>query len=121
MSPRLTIITNHPQRAVMAVLGVAFIPSWCRVLTRIDEVRALPAGTKVIGSWFEPRKFRSALEWAFIDRRGLGDLVGLSIEDLEKLAEWAERHNGSVSAVHGADAAAIAAVGGMVISERRIS
>jgi hypothetical protein len=90
-------------------------------MTRIDQVMALPSGAKVIGSWFEPRKYRSALEWAFIDRRGLGDLVGLSIEDLEKLAEWAARHNGNLPPVHGADAAVIAAVGGMVISERRIS
>lgn len=120
-TPRLTIITNHPARAVLAVLGVDAAPSWCRVMTRIDQVMGLPSGAKVIGSWFEPRKYRSALEWAFIDRRALGDLVGLSIEDLEKLAEWAARHNGSVPAVRGADAAAIAAVGGMVISERRIS
>ncbi|VVT15292.1 hypothetical protein [Hoeflea sp. EC-HK425] len=114
---RLTIVTNHPPRAVLAVLGVEAAPSWCRMLTRIDEVRSLPSGAKVIGSWFEPRKFRSALEWAFIERRGLGDLVGLSAEDLEKLAEWAARHH----AQSGLDSNLAAAVGGMVISERRIS
>lgn len=117
MSPRLTIITNHPARAVLAVLGVATAPSWCRVMTRIDEVRALPSGAKVIGSWFEPRKFRSGLEWAFIERRGLGDLVGLSTGDLEKLADWAARHHAHC----GLDAGLAAATGGMVISERRIS
>ncbi|MCC0033781.1 MAG: hypothetical protein H6887_00785 [Hoeflea sp.] len=117
MTPRLTIITNHPRRAILAVLGVEAAPSWCRVITRIDEVRSLPSGAKVIGSWFEPRKFRSALEWAFIERRGLGDLVGLSAEDLDKLAEWAARNHAKT----GLDSSLAAAVGGMVISERRVS
>ncbi|KGF71173.1 hypothetical protein LL06_00845 [Hoeflea sp. BAL378] len=90
-SPRLTIVTNHPVRAVPAVLGVEVRPSWVAVVTTVEGVRGLAPGARVIGQWFEPRKYRSALEWAFIDRRLAGDLVGLSLEDCEKLAERADR------------------------------
>lgn len=117
MTPRLTIITNHPERAVLAVLGVDAAPSWVAVVTSYEGVRRLPSGAKVIGQWFEPRKYRSALEWAFLTRRLEGDLVGLSIEDCEKLAAWAERQGARA----GIDSSLAAVTGGMVISERRIS
>ncbi|MBC7280015.1 hypothetical protein [Hoeflea sp.] len=117
MTARLTIVTNHPARAVLAVLGVETRPSWVAVVTTIEGVRGLAPGAKVIGQWFEPRKYRSALEWAFQDRRMVGDLVGLSLEDCEKLAAWAERQGGETHV----DSSLLAATGGMVISERRIS
>lgn len=117
MTPRLTIVTNHPARAVLAVLGVEDRPAWVAVVTTLEGVRALEPGIKVIGQWFEPRKRRSALEWAFQVRRLQHDLVGLSVEDCEKLANWAERHG----AHSGVDSSLAAETGGMVISERRIS
>lgn len=117
MTPRLTIVTNHPARAVLAVLGVETAPAWLAVVTTLEGVRALPAGAKVIGQWFEPRKHRSALEWAFQVRRLQGDLVGLSLEDCDRLAAWAARH-GTHATV---DSSLAAATSGMVISERRIS
>lgn len=115
-APRLFIVTNHPARAVLAVLGVEQCPSWCRVVTRVGEVINLPSGVKVIGQWFEPRKFRSGLEWAFIERRGRGDLLGLSLEDCARLAAWAERHGAETHI----DSSLLPATGGMVISERRV-
>lgn len=114
---RLTIVTNHPDRAVLAVLGVEAAPSWLAVVTTLQGVRALEPGTKVIGQWFEPRKRRSALEWAFQTRRLQGDLVGLSLEDCDRLAEWAQRHGAHATI----DSSLAAETGGMVISERRIS
>lgn len=117
MTPRLTIVTNHPARAVLAVLGVEDAPAWVAVVTTLAGVRDLAPGAKVIGQWFEPRKHRSALEWAFQTRRLQGDLLGLSLEDCERLSEWAERH-GARAAV---DSSLAAATGGMVVSERRIS
>lgn len=117
MTARLTIVTNHPARAVLAVLGVETAPAWVAVVTTLEGVRALEPGARVIGQWFEPRKHRSALEWAFQVRRLEGDLVGLSLEDCDRLAAWARRH-GAHAAV---DSSLAAATGGMVISERRIS
>lgn len=117
MTPRLTIVTNHPARAVLAVLGVKTAPAWLAIVTKLEGVRALPSGAKVIGQWFEPRKHRSALEWAFQARRLQGDLIGLSLEDCDKLATWAARH-GSHATV---DSSLAAATSGMAISERRIS
>lgn len=115
--PRLTIVTNHPDRAVLAVLGVEARPSWVAVVTTIEGVRTLRPGAKVIGQWFEPRKYRSALEWAFQSRRMAGDLVGLSLDDCEKLAAWAARRGAETHV----DSSMLPATGGMVISERRIS
>lgn len=125
MQPRLTIITNHPARAVLAVLGVEARPAWLAIVTTPERVRALPAGAKVIGQWFEPRKHRSALEWAFQTRRLQGDLVGLSLEDCDRLAAWAARHRSGADMPGRAartciDSSLAAATGGMVISERRI-
>jgi len=117
MDPRLTIVTNHPARAVLAVLGVDAAPEWVRVITRAEDSAHLAPGSRVIGQWFEPRKYRSALEWAWIERKARGDLMGLSVEDCERLAEWAERR-GTRSDV---DSSLAAATSGMVISERRIS
>lgn len=117
MTPRLTIVTNHPARAVLAVLGVETAPAWLAVVTTLAGVRDLAPGAKVIGQWFEPRKHRSALEWAFQVRRLQGDLVGLSLEDCDRLAAWAARH-GTHATV---DSSLAAATSGMVISERRIS
>lgn len=114
---RLTIVTNHPARAVLAVLGVEERPAWVAVVTTLEGVRALEPGSRVIGQWFEPRKYRSALEWAFQTRRLQGDLVGLSLEDCDKLAEWAARQGAHADL----DSSMAAATGGMVISERRIS
>lgn len=124
---RLTIVTNHPARAVLAVLGVEAAPAWLAVVTTLEGVRALPSGAKVIGQWFEPRKRRSALEWAFQTRRLQGDLIGLSVEDCDSLAAWAERHRDAAGAQTekpartGIDSSLAAATSGMVISERRIS
>ncbi|WP_339760761.1 hypothetical protein [uncultured Hoeflea sp.] len=117
MTARLTIITNHPARAVLAVLGVETAPAWLAIVTTLEGVRALPAGAKVIGQWFEPRKHRSALEWAFQTRRLQGDLIGLSLEDCDRLAAWAARHCAHATL----DSSLAAATNGMVISERRIS
>jgi len=115
-TPRLTIVTNHPDRAILAVLGVGHVPSWVRIVTTPGGVWALEPGARVIGQWFETRKYRSALEWAFIDRRGQGDLVGLSAEDCERLEQWAARQGGH----SGVDQHLAAATGGMVTSERRV-
>lgn len=125
-APRLTIVTNHPARAVLAVLGVETAPAWLAIVTTLEGVRTLPAGAKVIGQWFEPRKHRSALEWAFQTRRIQGDLIGLSLEDCDKLAAWAARHRDAAGAQDknvrtGIDSSLAAATSGMVISERRIS
>jgi len=113
-SPRLTIVTNHPARAVLAVLGVEAAPSWLAVVTTLEGVRRLEPGAKVIGQWFEPRKYRSALEWAFITRRGYGDLIGLSADDCDKLEQWAARQGGQ----SGVESHLAAATGGMVVSVR---
>jgi len=114
---RLTIVTNHPDRAVLAVLGVEAAPSWLAVVTTLQGVRALEPGSRVIGQWFEPRKHRSALEWAFQTRRLQGDLIGLSLEDCDRLAEWARRHGAHATI----DSSMAAETGGMVVSKRRIS
>ncbi|WP_394689028.1 hypothetical protein [Hoeflea sp.] len=113
---RLTIVTNHADRAVLAVLGVETAPAWLAIVTTLEGVRDLAPGSKVIGQWFEPRKHRSALEWAFQTRRLKGDLIGLSLQDCDRLADWAARH-GSHAAV---ESSLAAATGGMVVSERRI-
>lgn len=125
-APRLTIVTNHPARAVLAVLGVDTAPTWLAIVTTLEGVRDLSPGAKVIGQWFEPRKHRSALEWAFQTRRLQGDLIGLSPEDCDKLAAWAARHRDAAGAQvknvrTGIDSSLAAATSGMVISERRIS
>lgn len=120
---RLTIVTNEPLRAVEAVLGVGFIPPWCRVVTRAEDVAALGDGTKVIAQWFEPRSRRSLLEWAFIARRERGGLVGLSAEDCDKLAAWAARQHSAIG-TEGMDphrAVAASQLSGLVVSERRVA
>ena len=114
---RLTIVTNHPHRAVLAVLGVDTAPTWLAIVTTLEGVRDLSPGAKVSGQWFEPRKHRSALEWAFQVRRLKGDLIGISLEDCDKLAAWAARHGAHATV----DSSLAAATSGMVISERRIS
>ena len=118
---RLTIVTNEPLRAVRDVLGIGFIPLWCRVVTHAEEVAALADGTKVIGQWYEPRHRRSLLEWAFISRRERGGLIGLSLEDCDKLVAWAVRNGAGPEGMDRHRAVAASQLSGLVVSERRVA
>ncbi|MAY63977.1 MAG: hypothetical protein CML29_17375 [Rhizobiales bacterium] len=117
---RLTIVTNEPLRAARDVLGVDFIPAWCRVVTRAEEVASLADSTKVIGQWYEPRSRRSLLEWAFIARRERGGLIGLSLEDCDKLVTWGVRNGAGSEGMDPHRAVAASQLSGLVVSERRV-
>lgn len=109
---RLTIVTNRPARALRYVLGCDAAPAWCAVVTEPAGVPALPAGSRVIGVFYEARQHRSALEWALIERRIRGGIVGLSLDEIDGLSAWRARLAGpdgrdlKVTALRAPDAAA---------------
>jgi hypothetical protein len=88
---RLTIVTTRAAEACLAVLGVSDPPSWCRVVTRPEDVERLPGG-RCLAVWFEPRAHRSVLEWLWLERRTKGGITGLAMEEIDGLKAWSERH-----------------------------
>lgn len=83
----VTIVTTRPDRALMKLFGEARAPDGVRVVSSIQAVGEIAAGTKCIGVWFEPRKYRSALEWAWIMRRERGGIIGLDLSELGALLD----------------------------------
>lgn len=81
----VTIVTTRPDRALMKLFGEASAPEGVRVVSSIQAVGEIAAGSRCIGVWFEPRKYRSALEWAWIMRRERGGVVGLDMAEVKAL------------------------------------
>ncbi|MCG6115079.1 MAG: hypothetical protein MEQ84_07755 [Mesorhizobium sp.] len=81
----LTIVTTRPHRALLTLFGQPEPPQGVRVVDDIQSVGQIANGSRCFALWFEPRKFRSALEWAWIMRRERGGVVGLELADVERL------------------------------------
>lgn len=115
MSARLTIISTRPVLAVADVLGLARAPAWCALISDPRAVDAIADGARCIAVFYESRKYRSALEWAWIERRKRGGVLGLAREDIDRLADWCCRHGAQTDV----SALSIPEIEGLVVSERR--
>ncbi|MGY6709733.1 MAG: hypothetical protein ACXIVF_15545 [Rhizobiaceae bacterium] len=83
----LTIITTRPERALVTLFGQAEPPEGVRVVSSVPAVGQIAHGSRCFAIWYEPRKYRSALEWAWIMRRERGGVVGLGLEELGHLLD----------------------------------
>lgn len=83
----LTIITTRPERALVTLFGQAEAPEGVTVVTTTAAVGGIPNGSRCFAIWFEPRKYRSAVEWAWIMRRERGGVTGLDLVELGRLLD----------------------------------
>ncbi|MFN4098173.1 MAG: hypothetical protein ACK4GT_00215 [Pararhodobacter sp.] len=81
----VTIVTTRPDRALVKLFGEARAPEGVRVVSSIQAVGEIASGSRCIAVWFEPRKYCSALEWAWIMRRERGGIVGLDMAEVKAL------------------------------------
>lgn len=90
---RLTVVTTRPESALRRLLGVDAAPAWLRLVSEPSLVAGIPDGMRCIGIFFEARRHRSELEWAWIERRKRGGILGLDRDDLDGLEAWRARNS----------------------------
>ncbi|NMG39831.1 hypothetical protein GRZ55_11305 [Chelativorans sp. ZYF759] len=90
----LTIITTRPERALVTLFGRPQPPEGVSVVTTSQAIGNIPNGSRCFAIWFEPRKYRSSVEWAWIMRRERGGVVGLELEDLHAFGLFAHHARG---------------------------
>ncbi len=96
---RLFIITDHPRRAALAVLCVSSlsdVPSFVRIVTEPAAIARLPDGARCIGRWYSARPGLAELAW--IDRRALGGVEGISIAFQDRLNQWIDNRRAAEAA-----------------------
>ena len=82
---RLYLVSTLPQRACWDVFRTDRPPAWARVVSDVGAVRAIPAGSRSFGFWFEGRERRSELEWVWRERIERGELVGLGLDEMDAI------------------------------------
>lgn len=86
---RLFIITDNPRQAALDVLGVSAlldVPGFVRIVSDPAQITRLPDGARGIGRWYGAH--RSMAELAWIDRRAMGGISGVSSAFQDRLNEW---------------------------------
>lgn len=88
---RLFIVTDHPERACLSVLGcmLADCPPFARILTEAAAIAAIPEGARCIGQWFawsDRRPDEAQMAWE--DRKARGGIEGVSEAFFQRIDEW---------------------------------
>ncbi|MBB4145859.1 hypothetical protein [Rhizobium rhizoryzae] len=84
---RLYIVTDTPERAAEYFFGhgLALVPSWTKIVSKIDEIAAIPDGARAVGVWFVPFDLRNE-RW--ILRRCEVNIIGDHFEVLDAIRQW---------------------------------
>lgn len=90
---RFVLVTDDIDFALADVFASARsnAPRWARVIDDPAEILALPESCKVHIAVWRSTYQQSGAEIAWRERRSLGDLVFLSDDEMDKIADWRAR------------------------------
>ena len=91
---RLYIVTDDRIQAALAELGCwpSEVPSFFQILTKAEDIAAIPNGARCIGRWFRwSEKHPTPAQYAWIDRREAGGIEGVSETFYARIDEWNDK------------------------------